>query len=950
MTETSGKQEDRPSGNGEGLGTFLLLVAILFAFAIHVYRLDAKSMWQDEGLSIYRAHQGLPHILSNVIMVQGFPTQDTQPPLYFILLHFLIQVAGDSEFAAKFLSVAWGILLVPLFYAFGKRLLGGGAGLWSALIAAFSPVYLWYSQEMRGYTMLVFLTLFSNYALLRLWQSGQESGRQPRRVIFWLILYLLATIAALYTHYTALFVLLFQWVVALSLTIWQRRWWMVALLGGASAFALSFLPFLLSRLQTGAERGYRFVPLFIIVRDLWNSFSLGISVQLRDVIWLDCLFLFVFLLGLLVIGGGKSKTRPGRSLYLLGYLLIPILTLYLLSHLKPMYQGVRHLLIASPPYYLALGVGLDTLARRFRFLSLLVVLPLAGGIAYSTHNCFFDARYAKDDLRSMVRYVKEHIEPGEIVVISDAVTSHLWEYYYGEGLLWTALPPYPSKPGEETIEEMAALAEKYDGVWFAYGPPAYQRDRKGFVKAWFDENLFQVDEVPFYSVNTIVGAAHYLTHPPLLSEPPAIERRVYINFGEELLLLGYDGLPSEIQPGEELELTLYWQVLKRPAKDYSLSFRLLDEEGTNRSQTDIIPFNGFYPISQWEPGKVVAQSISIPSPYGSPPGRYKWELRLYSPSTWQELEVFDEEGSSLGQGGSIGDVELAGTPSTLLPEIPIEHPLREEFVGVIRLVGYDLAERKWRAGEDLHLDLYWENLVQWGEEYRVVLQVLDAVGNVLREGSYPLGHFPADTIAMGRYELVIPPEASGKRCSLVVKVESPASGASLPVGPRFWPFKAQNLTLTQISVAVEERILERPPIQHPLEARLGEEVEFLGYDLEKASIKAGGRSTLVLYWRASREMEVSYTVFIHLLDEEGKIWAQGDSLPCEGSRLTPGWMEGEVIVDRHEIAMPEDMPPGRYRLMWGMYEATSGVRLPVFGAEGRPLGDLIEGAEIEVVP
>jgi len=950
MTETSGKREDRPFGDGERLGTFLLLVVILLAFGTHIYQLDAKSMWPDEGLSIYRAHQDLPHILSNEIVIQGITPQDTQPPLYFILLHFLTGAAGDSEFAAKFGSVAWGILLVPLFYAFGRRLLGGGAGLWSALIVALSPVYLWYSQEIRGYTMLVFLTLFSNYALLRLWESEQESQRLSRRIVFWLIFYLLTTIAALYTHYTAFLVLLFQWVMALSLTMWQRRWWMVGLLGGASLFALPFLPFLLSRLQMGAERGYSFVPLFIIVRDLWNSFSLGISVRLRDVIWLDYLFLFVFLLGLLMVDQGKNKRRLGKSVYLLGYLLIPILTLYLLCHLKPMYQGVRHLLICSPPYYLALGAGLDTLSRRFRFRALLVVLPLAGGIAYSTHNYFFDPRYAKDDLRSMVRYVKEHIEPGEIVVISDAVTSHLWEYYYGEGLLWTALPPYPSKPGQETVEEMGALGEKYDGIWFAYGPPAYQRDRKGFVKTWFDENLFQVDKVPFHSVNTVVGVAHYLTHPPISSEPPAMERRVRIDFGEELLLLGYDGLPSEIQPGEELELTLYWQVLKRPAEDYSLSFRLLDEEGTRWSQTDIIPFNGFYPTSRWDPGKVVAQSISIPSPYASPPGRYKWELKLYSPSTWQELEVFDEKGASLDQGGSIGEVELATTPSTLLPEIPIEHPRREEFGRVVRLVGYDLADREWQAGEALRLDLYWENLAQRGEEYWVVLQLLDGAGNVLRQGSCPLGHFPADTIVKRRYELVIPSGASGQRCSLVIKVESPASGASLPVGSAFWLFKAQHLTLTQVSVAEEERIFERPAIQHPLEARLGQEVEFLGYDLYETSLKAGGRVTLVLYWRAWQEMEVSYTVFIHLLDEEGKIWAWGDGLPCEGKRLTSGWMEEEVIVDRHEIALPEDIPRGRYRLIWGMYEARSGVRLPVFGAEGRPLGDLIEGAEIEVIP
>ncbi|MGB9299671.1 MAG: glycosyltransferase family 39 protein, partial [Anaerolineae bacterium] len=142
------------------------MIAILAAFATHTYLLDAKSMWIEEGLSVYRAQLDLSRILSNVIVIQEVATHDTHPPVYFILLHFLIGLAGSSEFVVRFLSVAWGVLLVPLLYAFGTRLLGRRVGLWAAVIAALSPVYLWYSQEARSYTMLVFLTLFSSYSLL----------------------------------------------------------------------------------------------------------------------------------------------------------------------------------------------------------------------------------------------------------------------------------------------------------------------------------------------------------------------------------------------------------------------------------------------------------------------------------------------------------------------------------------------------------------------------------------------------------------------------------------------------------------------------------------------------------------------------------------------------------------------------------------------------------------
>ncbi len=930
--------------------TLVLLLLILVSFTIHTYRLDAKSLWIEEGLSIYRAQLDLPGILSNMIMIQDVATHDTHPPLYFIILHLLTEAAGDSEFTLRFLSVAWGVLLVPLLYSFGTRLLGRGAGLWSAGIAALSPVYLWYSQEARSYTMLVFLTAFSSYVLLRLWHSTQQDEWERGQPVLWIMAYLLSLIAAIFTHYGALFVVLFHWVLVLSLAIWHRRWWLIGLLAAASAFALPLVPFVISRMQTGPERGFRFVPLFIMARDLWNGFSMGIAVRLDDVVLLDVVFLLVFVVGLAVVALGQKKTGLGRLLYLLGYLLIPTLTLHFLSHVKPMYEGVRHLLIVSPAYYLALAAGLDALSRRSRYFAITVTLLLVAGVVYSTYNTFFEPRYAKDDLRSAAQYIRAHMEPGELLVISEPILWPVWEYYYGPDLPWTALPTYPLMAGQQTIGKLEGLTDEYCGFWFAYGPAGAPRDNKGLVKGWFDEHLFQINNLDFHSVNNIIAVAHYLTRPPLLGQRPAIQRTSDVSLGQELLLLGLDGLPDQIRPGEELKLTLYWQVLKRPEEDYSLSFVLVDGDGTKWSQTDIIPFNGFYPTSHWLPDRIVAQPLSVPVPYGCPPGRYRWELRLYSPISWHEVEALDEAGGPLGSAVPVGTVDLASTPAMLIPEMPIQHRRQEGFDGVVRLMGYDLADREWQAGETLHLDIYWEQLVELSEDYRVVLRLVDEHGGLLREGAYALLGGAAGTLARQQYDLVIPAQASGQRCSLLVEVQGAATDASLAVGPSLWPFKSRRLGLAQIVVAEETRVFERPPIRHPLEARLGERIEFLGYDIVSPSMGTGGTIELILYWRALQETQVSYTVFIHLLDDEGEIRAQGDGLPCEGTRLTSGWMEGEVIVDAHEVRLGEDVAPGRYCLIWGMYDAKTGARLPVFDGEGRRLGDTIRGIDVEVVP
>jgi mannosyltransferase len=935
-------RQDRNSPHTERVGILVLLAAILLAFATHTYLLDAKSMWIEEGLSIYRAQLDLPGILSNVIVIQDVPTHDTDPPLYFILLHFLLALAGNSEFVIRFLSVACGVLLVPLSYAFGTRLLGRTVGLWTAVIAALSPLYLWYSQEARSYTMLVFLTLFSNYSLLRLWQSISQPRAGRKRIALWVGAYLLSTIGSIFTHYGALFILFFQWVTVLSLAVWHRRWGLLGLLGVASLVVTPLVPFMAGRLQTGAERGFRFVPAWEMARDLLNAFSLGMSVRLDQVFLLDVLFLLVALLGLVMTARGRRLAGVGTSLYLSSYILLPTVVLYALSHVKPMYEGARHLLIISPAYYALLAAGLGVLSRRFRYVTIVVVLFMVGGVAYSTHNLFFYPGYAKDDLRSAVNYVKANIQPKEIVVLSEPILWPLWEYYYGPDLVWTALPPYPLTAGEETADQAAALAEEHPGIWFAYAPSGAPRDNKGMVKSWFDQNLFPVDDASFHSVNNFVAVAHYLSRPPLVAEAPATMSETGANFGDELLLLGYSGLPDSISPGQRLHLTLYWQVLTGPWEDYSLSFVLAAADGTTWSQTDIVPFNKFYPTSQWPPDTIVAQAVTVSLPYACPPGRYEWQLAVYSPLTWSRLPVLSGPAAPSGTAATVVAVEVPATPAASEPSLSVQHPVHRLFGGRIALLGYDLPQTEYRAGQTISLDLYWQAFAGSAADYHDVLRLTDETGRVLAESTSPLPDAPRTSLVRAQYALTVPGRASGHRCSLTVEVRDRTTGRTLYSTYGLGHSQRTSLTLGQVLIAQEQRLFTPPDIPNPRSEVLGDEIEFLGYRLADASPTPGTELKFTLYWRAMRDVQTSYTVFVHLVDEEGRIWAQADAPPCGGARLTSGWIQDEIVVDERSITVGHEIPPGLYTLVCGMYDASTGLRLPVSSQTGEPRpGDAI---------
>jgi uncharacterized membrane protein len=126
------------------------------------------------------------------------------------------------------------------------------------------------------------------------------------------------------------------------------------------------------------------------------------------------------------------------------------------------------------------------------------------------------------------------------------------------------------------------------------------------------------------------------------------------------------------------------------------------------------------------------------------------------------------------------------------------------------------------------------------------------------------------------------------------------------------------------------------PMQHATEANFSGQVKLLGYTLKTEEIQPGDSVQLTLYWQALADMETSYTVFTHLVDENERIMGQKDNPPVSGLYLTTEWTPGEKIVDRYEIATGPEIPPGEYSIEIGLYELDSGERLPVLDVMGLP--------------
>ena len=143
--------------------------------------------------------------------------------------------------------------------------------------------------------------------------------------------------------------------------------------------------------------------------------------------------------------------------------------------------------------------------------------------------------------------------------------------------------------------------------------------------------------------------------------------------------------------------------------------------------------------------------------------------------------------------------------------------------------------------------------------------------------------------------------------------------------------------------------LVRPDIGSPLDFNLDNKAYLLGYDPDLEQARPGGTVHLTLYWRAGFVGDKDYTVFTHVIDENGQMWAGQDNWPQAGQFPTSLWLASEFITDAYDLALPADIPLGEYRIEVGMYLLETMERLPVSGKDAQPAGSSIvfPGFEIE---
>src|SRR3954466_13725548 len=211
----------------------------------------AVGYWIDEGISVGIASHGAAQI-------PGVLGQDGSPPLYYLLLHEWMQLAGTGEAATRSLSLLFALAAVPVAWWAGAAVFDRRAGVLAAAGAAGCPFLTYYAQETRMYSLVAVLSLLASAAFVLAFVRGRRSQLVPLAAYVTLLLY---------THNWGLFL-------AAGMAIAWLPLWRAgrvsgrdgALVAGAVALAYApWLPMLLSQAaHTGAPWAERPSPLQLL--------------------------------------------------------------------------------------------------------------------------------------------------------------------------------------------------------------------------------------------------------------------------------------------------------------------------------------------------------------------------------------------------------------------------------------------------------------------------------------------------------------------------------------------------------------------------------------------------------------------------------------------------------------------------------------------------------------
>lgn len=632
-----------------------LLLLILLSFLHVAVLLDMKGLWWDESLSLQRAEQSVNDVVRGVLWIEdgitATETIDQHPFFFFLLQSFLVHGAGTEEYVVRFVSVLAATLLTASIWTLARWFVRRGLAppatpVIAAALAAINPFMLWFGQEARPYAVWAVLAMLTTYFLLRATEGERlEWGAT--------VCFVILEPMFLATHYFSILLVPFQALVFLVWAVRRREYWAIGLgtiLVGVGALIGLYAMWVL--VSQGGGGNFSRISLAILLPDLVNAFSLGLSVDYGEVWWIDAGFAALVILGM--VWGLRSRRAIAAGGWVLPAFFVVSLTLLLIiNNVQPLYMTARHLSQLVGGFILLLAIGLGVVWQWQRIVAGLIMLAMLAAIGYSTVNYFTAEPYQKDDFPRLGDYMDGRIMPGDVVLYYQPNSWRIFEYYLPMAPVHAASAagapvavygaPLLDRSMDETKAWLQELGNRYQRIWLLKYGVSTAYDPEGEVEKWLMDHFVIVRNAGFFS-NSSLRAQLYLPEAPVyVGTTPPIDNPVRIEFGDQVTLVGYEFDPP-VAADLPAQTRLYWQVDSKPARRLKYILSLV-EEHPDGSQVVITslerePYEGDIPTTVWDPGRTIKEYVELPPRQPLTPGGNLFvTMQMYDGETLEKLPV-----------------------------------------------------------------------------------------------------------------------------------------------------------------------------------------------------------------------------------------------------------------------------------------------------------------------
>ena len=172
------------------------------------------------------------------------------------------------------------------------------------------------------------------------------------------------------------------------------------------------------------------------------------------------------------------------------------------------------------------------------------------------------------------------------------------------------------------------------------------------------------DKVVVWSIIGVTAVTLVLLYPldwlhyhssGFIAEPA--ETTTFADFGDQIVLIGYDAMPQALQPDSTLTLTLYWKAKSDLDINYQVFVHVQAADGRLVAQSDRLN-PGEFPTRRWPVDKYVRDTHEIYLPATLPAGQYTVSTGLWVQNEGWRLPLFNEAEEQIGDNFQLFTFEI----------------------------------------------------------------------------------------------------------------------------------------------------------------------------------------------------------------------------------------------------------------------------------------------------